>query len=74
LLIEVRDTGTGMSEQAIQEVLKGTAESSDGTIGEKGFGFGLPCVKKLLEELGGEMNIDSILGEGTHFKLRIPFV
>lgn len=74
LIIEVKDTGIGMSEQAIEEVLKGTAESSDGTIGEKGYGFGLPCVKKLLTELGGEMNIQSEQGEGTQFKIQIPNV
>lgn len=74
LLIDVIDTGKGISEQAIQEILKGTAESSDGTIGEKGYGFGLPCVNKLLNELEGEMQIESNIGEGTHFKIRIPFV
>lgn len=74
LLIEVRDSGTGMSQEAIEEVLKGTAESSDGTIGEKGYGFGLPCVKKLLGELGGEMAIESAQGEGTVFKIRVPNV
>lgn len=74
LLLDVQDTGTGMSEQAIQEILKGTAASSDGTIGEKGYGFGLPCVSKLLGELNGQMAIESILGTGTHFKVRVPNV
>ena len=74
LIIEIQDTGTGMSEQAIEEILNGTAESSDGTVGEKGYGFGLPCVRKLLAELGGEMAINSILEKGTHFKIRIPNV
>jgi len=74
LIIEIQDTGTGMSEQAIEEILNGTAESSDGTVGEKGYGFGLPCVRKLLAELGGEMAINSILEKGTHFKIRVPNV
>lgn len=74
LIIEIQDTGTGMSEQAIEEILNGTAESSDGTVGEKGYGFGMPCVRKLLTELGGEMAINSILKKGTHFKIRIPNV
>ncbi|WP_138765853.1 GAF domain-containing sensor histidine kinase [Pedobacter xixiisoli] len=74
LLFDIQDTGTGMSEHAIQEVLGGTAESSDGTIGEKGYGFGLPCVKKLLSELNGEMSIESIIGTGTHFKVSVPNV
>ncbi len=74
LLLEVQDNGTGMNEEAINEILKGTAESSDGTIGEKGYGFGLPCVKKLLSDLHGEMSIESVLGKGTHFKVRIPHI
>lgn len=73
-LLDVQDTGNGMSDQAIHDVLNDTAVSSDGTIGEKGYGFGLPCVKKLLTDLGGEMSIESILGTGTHFKVKVPNV
>lgn len=74
LLFDIQDTGTGISEQAIHEILNGKAESTEGTIGEKGYGLGLRCVKELLEELNGEMEIESILGKGTHFKVKIPFV
>lgn len=74
LMLEVQDTGTGISDNAIKEILDGSAASSDGTIGEKGYGFGLPCVKKLLQELGGEMFIDSVLGQGSVFKVKIPNV
>jgi len=74
LLFDIQDTGTGMTEKAIQEILNGTAESSDGTIGEKGYGFGLPSVKKFLNDLKGEMSIESILGIGTHFKIKVPNV
>lgn len=74
LLFDIQDTGTGMSQQAIEEILQGKAESSDGTIGEKGYGFGLPCVKKLLSELEGEMSIESVIGTGTHFKVSVPNV
>ncbi|WP_461485472.1 hypothetical protein [Pedobacter sp.] len=34
----------------------------------------MPCVKKLLTELGGDMNIQSEQGEGTQFKIQIPNV
>lgn len=74
LVIDVQDTGTGISDNAIKEILEGSAASSDGTIGEKGYGFGLPCVKKLLGELGGEISIDSVIGEGSVFKIRVPNV
>ena len=74
LVLDVQDTGTGISDNAIKEILEGSAASSDGTIGEKGYGFGLPCVKKLLSELGGEISIDSVIGEGSVFKIRVPNV
>lgn len=74
LILEIRDSGMGISQEAIDEILEGTAESSDGTVGEKGYGFGLPMVRKLLNELNGEMNIESKIGQGSCFHIRIPSV
>lgn len=74
LILEVHDSGTGISQDAVDEILNGTAESSDGTIGEKGYGFGLPMVRKLLNELNGEMRIESKIGEGSSFHIRVPFL
>lgn len=74
LILEVRDSGTGIGQEAIDEILKGTAESSDGTLGEKGYGFGLPMVRRLLDELNGTMNIESKIGQGSTFQIRIPSV
>jgi len=74
LVLEVQDSGMGISQEAIDEILKGTAESSTGTIGEKGYGFGLPMVRKLLNELNGEMHIESKIGQGSAFQIRIPSV
>ncbi len=74
LILEVRDSGTGIGQEAIDEILEGTAESSDGTVGEKGYGFGLPMVRKLLNDLNGEMNIESKIGQGSCFKIRIPSI
>ena len=74
LILEVRDSGTGIGQEAISEILKGTAESSDGTLGEKGYGFGLPMVRRLLNELDGTMNIESKIGQGSTFQIRIPSV
>lgn len=74
LILTVKDTGKGIEESDVVEILKGTAESSKGTIGEKGFGLGLPTVKKLIEELNGTMSITSTLNVGTFFEVKIPFV
>lgn len=74
LVLEVEDTGTGMSQDVINEILEGSASSSNGTIGEKGYGFGLPSVKKLLRELSGELTIESVISKGSVFKVKVPNV
>lgn len=75
LIISIKDTGKGISKEAIVEILNGSStESSNGTIGEKGYGFGLPTVKKLVDNIKGEMKIDSVIGEGSKFEIIIPNV
>lgn len=73
LHVKVIDDGLGMNAQKLQEILYGSSESNEGTIGERGYGFGLKVVKHLLEKMHGTMDIDSVRGGGTHFDLKIPF-
>ena len=72
LLIKVEDTGSGMDAATVQEIQQGGASSSDGTSGEKGYGFGLKLVKHLVDKLNGTINIESEPGKGTIFEIRLP--
>nr|WP_294790906.1 GAF domain-containing sensor histidine kinase [uncultured Mucilaginibacter sp.] len=72
LQMTVSDTGVGMSEQAIEKILGGTASSTDGTEGEQGYGFGLALVKHLIGSLNGTMHIMSKPGEGATFEISLP--
>jgi signal transduction histidine kinase len=72
LQILVKDTGVGMSEEAMKAILSGNASSTDGTGGEQGFGFGLALVKHLVDSLEGNMNIASEPGKGTTFEINLP--
>lgn len=72
LEIIVRDTGMGMGGEQISSILDGKGETTSGTGGEQGYGFGLALVKHLVEGLNGTINITSELGEGTTFHLYIP--
>ncbi|MEJ2880565.1 GAF domain-containing sensor histidine kinase [Pedobacter sp. GR22-6] len=72
LAITVSDSGTGMSQKLIDQILNGTAESSNGTSGEVGYGFGLSLVKHLVDGLKGSMQITSEPGQGTVFNILIP--
>lgn len=72
LYITVRDTGAGISAEQIAALLSYNTASSDGTNGEKGYGFGLALVKHLLKGLNGTLKITSKLNEGTIFEVTIP--
>lgn len=72
LNIVVKDSGVGLSNDAIAVILNGTATTTKGTIGEKGYGFGLALVKHLVDKLHGTMNIISVEGEGAIFEINVP--
>ncbi|MBN3583397.1 GAF domain-containing sensor histidine kinase [Algoriphagus aestuarii] len=73
LSISVSDTGTGMPQSKIDQIVAEEVSSERGTSGEKGFGFGLHVVTKLVRELGGNLEIDSEIGKGSTFKIEIQF-
>ncbi len=72
LLITVKDSGVGLTEEAIQRIQNGTASSTEGTEGEQGYGFGLSLVKHLLNGMNGSMLITSQPGHGAEFTVKIP--
>lgn len=70
--IEVRDTGRGIPASDIDRVF-GRFEQSDLQAGEvvRGVGLGLTICKHLVELMGGELRVDSEVGRGTAFELRL---
>ena len=65
----VHDSGTGMDEQTQAEIFKPFFT----TKGEgRGSGLGLASVATILEQLGGELELDSTLGVGTTFTIWLP--
>ncbi len=72
LSIKVIDTGSGMDKDTIHQILYGEQESTEGTSGEKGYGFGLMLVKHLIIKLNGSLNIESEPDKGTTFSVLLP--
>ena len=74
IVIEVRDTGTGISAADIQKLGR-PFEQVEGveTRSKEGTGLGLALVKSLTAMHGGEMVLQSALGEGTLVRLTLPF-
>ncbi len=66
-IIEVEDTGEGMSESFIRHRLFQPFESTKGTLG-----IGVFQVREYVHKLGGQFDVESILGKGSIFRLHIP--
>lgn len=67
-IIEVQDTGTGMTE----EVKRRCLEMFYSTKGEKGSGLGLGMVHELVRKHRGQLEVESEPDNGTTFRLLIP--
>lgn len=72
LSIAVKDSGLGISDEVVGQILSGKVSSTQGTTGEPGYGFGLALVRHLVDGLGGALVINSALAEGTEFLVTIP--
>lgn len=70
-VIEVKDTGPGMTEATKRRILSGTAGS--GWSKSTGTGWGTRTVLELASAHGGCLEIDSELGAGSTFRVKIPF-
>jgi len=73
LLLEVKDTGIGIPADMKDKILSPfTQIDQSSTRTHGGVGLGLAIVSRILESLGGALNITSELGKGTTMSLRFP--
>jgi signal transduction histidine kinase len=71
-IIEVRDTGTGMSDEVMKDLFKKEKVLSGAPQPGGGAGLGLYIAKGLMKLQQGDVTASSVVGEGSVFVFRIP--
>jgi signal transduction histidine kinase/DNA-binding response OmpR family regulator/HAMP domain-containing protein len=75
LAFAVRDTGIGIEKKNLELIFKEFQQvDSSNTRKYKGTGLGLAIARRLARMLGGDLNVESIVGQGTTFTLTVPQV
>jgi len=67
VLLRVTDTGAGIAADVQPRVFEPYF-----TTKKAGTGLGLPTVKRVVEEHGGVLSLESEVGKGTQFTMRLP--
>ncbi|MCE9473597.1 hybrid sensor histidine kinase/response regulator [Bacteroides fragilis] len=69
--LEVSDTGFGIAEAQQKKIFR-PFERLTNAATQDGFGLGLPIVCDLVKLMGGKVSLESVVGIGSHFTVRIP--
>src|SRR4051794_4535920 len=68
--IEVADQGVGIPAEALGRIFEEFIQLPNANAG--GTGLGLPISQRLARLLGGRLEVESVAGEGSTFRLRLP--
>ncbi|KMY67643.1 hypothetical protein AAU61_06955 [Desulfocarbo indianensis] len=69
VVMAVRDQGPGIPPENMERIFEPFFTTKPEEIGT---GLGLPVSRSIVEELGGRLEVESTLGEGTVFKVILP--
>lgn len=71
--IKIQDSGIGISRDNLKKLFKvGEHFTTNGTNNESGTGLGLILVKELVEKNYGTISVESEVGKGTTFIIKLP--
>ncbi len=74
LHFEIRDTGRGIHPDEIGKLFERYTQTESGRRSSEGTGLGLPIARSFIQLMGGDIEVESVFGEGTVFRFAIECV
>ena len=71
LSFEIRDTGRGIHADEIGKLFERYSQTESGRRSSEGTGLGLPIARSFVQMMGGDVEVESVFGEGTTFRFSI---
>jgi signal transduction histidine kinase len=73
-LIQVRDTGCGIPADQLQRIFEPFVQLERQQLesSQRGVGLGLAISRELAQAMGGDLTVESVVGQGSVFTLRLP--
>ena len=67
LIFSIKDTGHGISKDCLEVIFNPFYTDKD-----SGTGLGLAVSQKIVEDHDGDIDVASVVGEGTEFRIKLP--
>ncbi|WP_267383172.1 PAS domain S-box protein [Cyanobacterium sp. uoEpiScrs1] len=71
ITFEVEDTGLGIATEEIDQLFAAFGQTETGRNAQEGTGLGLPISQKFVQLMGGDIQVNSVLGKGSLFTFTI---
>jgi CheY-like chemotaxis protein/anti-sigma regulatory factor (Ser/Thr protein kinase) len=71
--VSVSDNGRGIAPEDLPRVFEKFHRTRSAKAEREGFGLGLYICRRIAEQHGGRVSVESVVGRGSTFKLTLPF-
>jgi PAS domain S-box-containing protein len=72
LIFEIEDTGVGIATSELESIFDAFIQTQSGKNSTDGTGLGLTISRRFVQLMGGELTVNSTLGQGSTFGCHIP--
>lgn len=74
VVFRIEDNGPGISPENIRRIFEPFEQVGDQKVKQEGTGLGLAITQKIIEQMGGQIDVESTLGKGSVFRvvLQLP--